>query len=129
MHKGGTELLGGRQGRHLERRLGRFVGDTEVPPAADGNRLDDVVPRIDRMDVATREDELCCGPTVCSILRLHGLISCHWDGVFLAILLTIKFCVITPQGQGRSRDYGIVIVADQSVVDHKKPLRPMAQGQ
>jgi hypothetical protein len=47
-------------------------------PATDGDRFDDVIPRIDGMDLAAGEDELGCGPTVGGVLRLHGLISCRW---------------------------------------------------
>jgi hypothetical protein len=54
------------------------AADGEDTPATDGGRFDDVIPRIDGMDLAAGEDELRCGPTVCSVLRLHGLISRRW---------------------------------------------------
>ena len=49
-----------------------------APPATDDDRFDDVVPRIDRMDLAAGEAELRRVLAVREIMRLHGLICDRW---------------------------------------------------
>jgi hypothetical protein len=70
--------------RHLARTKageGANIGgaaDGQDTPATDDDRFDDVVPRIDSMDLAAGEAELRRVLAVREIMRVHGLICYRW---------------------------------------------------
>ena len=54
------------------------AADGQDTPATDDDRFDDVVPRIDSMDLAAGEAELRRVLAVREIMRVHGLICYRW---------------------------------------------------
>jgi hypothetical protein len=53
------------------------AADSEDTPTTDGDRFGDIVPRIDGVNLAAGEDDLCRDPVVPGVMYLHGSISCY----------------------------------------------------